>query len=616
MELVTHLAYQLGSVWQAEIASGGYARVGYIPPMPYRTHMIGELAYEKPPAPVQVAGWVQGVRDHGGLLFVDLRDRDGIIQLVVHPTSAAYQLAGSLPRESVISARGQLVAREPGTENPDIASGSIEIQVAGIDLLGSAKTPPFTPVDEGVDEALRLAYRYLDLRKPRLQNNLAVRHQVMQAMRHVLDMRDFCEVETPILTRSTPEGARDFLVPARNTPGEFYALPQSPQLFKQLLMVAGLERYYQIARCFRDEAVRADRQPEFTQLDVELSFCDEDEVISLTEAVMAQVFVATGYEVSAPPYPRISYAESMARFGVDRPDIRFAMEITDISELVADSPFRVFQNTLRSGGVVRGLVASSAGERFPRAAYDQMTELVKEAGAGGLVWANITPNGWKGPVAKVVPALEQAAINQQLGAVVGDTVFIVADTEEVCATALGRLRLELAERLEIDRPGHAPVWVVEFPMFAYNQEANRWQAEHHPFTRPIGDLADPGSVSSAAYDLVLDGQEIGGGSLRIHDTDQQQAVLEVLGMEAAEAEERFGFLLQALQYGAPPHGGIALGIDRIASIICGEDSIREVIAFPKTSTGQDPLTGAPAEVDEKQLRELGLSLRANKPKTS
>jgi len=423
----------------------------------------------------------------------------------------------------------------------------------------------------------------------------------------VLNARDFLEVETPLLTRSTPEGARDFLVPARTAPGSFYALPQSPQLFKQLLMIGGLERYYQVVRCFRDEDSRADRLPEFTQLDVELSFVEEEDVIEVMEAVMATVFERASFDVAPPPWPRMCFAEAVGRFGSDRPDTRFGLELHDISEAVASSEFKVFAGAIAAGGVVKGI---NAGAReLPRSELDALTELARQHGAKGLVWAFVNPDGWRSPIAKFLTPQEISAVNERLGASPGDLLLIVADAPATAAQALGALRLELARRFDLIPGGrHDILWVVDFPMFTWHPEEQRWDATHHPFTAPTGDLDDPGSALSRAYDLVLDGAELGGGSIRNHRRDVQERVFGLLGIGAEEAQARFGFLLDALRYGAPPHGGIAMGVDRIVAILAGRDTIREVIAFPKAASGADPLTGAPAPVEPEQLRELGLRL--------
>ncbi|HUZ29290.1 MAG TPA: aspartate--tRNA ligase [Solirubrobacteraceae bacterium] len=578
-------------------------------PNRYRDAWCGELTAERAGTQARVAGWVNRRRDHGGLIFIDLRDRTGIVQLVFHPEQAeTHAAAHRLRSEDVLSASGVVRRREPENVNPALPTGEVELSVEGFELLADAETPPF-PLDEGdtVDESLRLRHRALDLRRTPMQEALAQRHRVITTMREVLNGRDFLEIETPDLTRSTPEGARDYLVPARIQPGSFYALPQSPQLFKQLLMIGGLERYYQIARCFRDEDTRADRQPEFTQLDLEMGFVDEDDVIDCMESVMGAVFEREGFAVPSPPWLRMTFAEAVSRYGVDRPDTRFSLELHDVGEVLRATEFKVFAGALASGGVVRGI---NAGAReLSRADLDGLTELAKQHGAKGLVWAFVEDGGWRSPVAKFLSPQEIDAINAALEAGPGDLLLMVADEVTTVGQALSALRMEIARRFDlIDHSRHDVLWIVEFPAFFWDAEGGRWQAAHHPFTAPRGDLSDPGTVSSRAYDLVLDGSEIGGGSIRIHEREVQQRVLELLGIGPEEAQERFGFLLDAMRYGAPPHGGIAMGIDRIVAALAGRDSIRDVIAFPKAASGADPLTGAPAPVDPAQLRELGLRL--------
>jgi aspartyl-tRNA synthetase len=581
-------------------------------PNGFRDRWCGSLALADTGESVRVAGWVHRRRDHGGLIFIDLRDRSGIVQLVFHPENAAeaHAAAHRLRSEYVISAAGTVAAREPQNVNPNLATGEIELAVSGLDILAESDTPPF-PLDEDVpvDETLRLRHRAVDLRRPAMTEALTIRHRVCHTMREVLNERDFLEIETPDLTRSTPEGARDFLVPSRTAPGSFYALPQSPQLFKQLLMVGGLERYYQIARCFRDEDSRADRLPEFTQLDIEMSFVDEDDVIECMEAIMTAVFERESFASAPPPWPRMKYAEAIDRFGIDRPDTRFGLELVDLGDVLAGTAFKVFSGALASGGVVKGL---NAGAReLPRSELDSLTELAKHHGAKGLVWAFVQDGEerWRSPIAKFLSADELEGVTQRLDAAPGDLLLIVADAPAITAQVLAALRLELARRFELIPEGrHDLLWVTDFPAFEWSEEEQRWQATHHPFTMPTGDLSDPGSLLSRAYDLVLDGSEIGGGSIRINDIGLQRRVFELLGISAEEAQARFGFLLDAFRYGAPPHGGIAMGIDRIVAILGGRETIRDVIAFPKAASGADPLTGAPAPVDLAQLRELGLRL--------
>ncbi|MGI8430116.1 MAG: aspartate--tRNA ligase [Solirubrobacteraceae bacterium] len=582
------------------------------PPRPnrYRDAWCGQLTAPRAETSARVAGWVHRRRDHGGLIFIDLRDRSGIVQLVFHPESApeAHREAHALRSEDVLTANGTVTRREPQNVNPKLATGEIELSVGELEILADADTPPF-PLDEEVpvEEALRLKHRALDLRRAPMLEALALRHRVVATIRGVLDARDFLEVETPFLTRSTPEGARDFLVPARTEPGSFYALPQSPQLFKQLLMIGGLERYYQIVRCFRDEDSRADRLPEFTQLDLEMAFVQEDDVIETIEAVIGEVFAREGFAVPPPPWPRIKFAEAVGRYGSDRPDTRFGLELRDLSEAVAHSGFGVFAGALSAGGVVRGI---NAGAReLPRSELDALTELAKRHGAKGLVWAFAQEEGWRSPIAKFLQAAEIVAVNERLQAAPGELLLIVADQPKTANQVLGALRTELAKRFALIPAGaHDIRWVVEFPMFLWHPEEQRWDAEHHPFTAPTGDLDDPASLLSRSYDLVLDGNEIGGGSIRNHRREVQQRVFELIGLDQEQAQSRFGFLLDALRYGAPPHGGIAMGIDRIVALLAGRENIREVIAFPKATSGADPLTGAPAPVDSAQLRELGLRL--------
>jgi aspartyl-tRNA synthetase len=589
---------------------------------PYRDTWAGDLGAAQAGASTRVCGWVNTRRDHGGLIFVDLRDRSGIVQLVFHPENGAelFAAAERLRAEYVVSVVGAVIEREPGQINPNLATGQIEIQVADMRLLAESQTPPFPLDGDGdLDEMLRLRHRTLDLRRRPMVDALVLRHEVVRTIRETLSDEDFLEVETPILTRSTPEGARDFLVPSRLQPGNFYALPQSPQLFKQLLMVAGYERYFQIARCFRDEDLRADRQPEFTQLDLEMSFVEEDDVIDVNERLMAKVFELGGLDIQAPPYLRMSYDEAMLRFGSDRPDTRFGLEITDVSDHLRGSEFKVFSAVLNRShprGVVRAI---NAGQReVARKELDELTEFAKRHGAAGLVWAFVLDDGsWRSPIAKFLSAEEIAAVTGALGAQPGDLLLAVSDSEPTAAGALGALRMELAARWDLVPAGrHDVLWIVDFPMFGYNEDEGRWDALHHPFTAPTAptgntaaDLAatgDPGVWRSRAYDLVVDGWELGGGSIRIHDPAVQSQVFAAIGLDEDEAQRRFGFLLEALRYGAPPHGGIAFGIDRIVALLAGRDSIRDVIAFPKTASGSDPLTGAPAPVDDKQLREVGL----------
>jgi aspartyl-tRNA synthetase len=555
---------------------------------------------------VRVAGWVHRRRDHGGLIFIDVRDRTGLLQLVFRPEEApdAHAAAGKLRGEDVITVSGELVRRDEGAINPELPTGDVEVVAAELEQLADAETPPFQiDEDDPVGEELRLRYRYLDLRKDRMRDNIELRHRVVKEIRDFLSDEGYLEIETPILTRSTPEGARDFLVPSRLAPGSWYALPQSPQLFKQLLMIGGFERYFQIARCFRDEDFRADRQPEFTQLDMELAFVEEEDIYEVVDRLFQRVLAVAGIEVSV-PFDRVPYDEAMLRYGSDRPDRRLGVEIVDVTEIFRSSEFKVFSGA----PVIRALKAT--GE-FPRSRFDALTEKAQSLGAKGLAWAVVEGDGgWRSPIAKFLSEDEIARANEALGATEGDAILIVADKPEVAARVLGGLRPEVGQKPE----GHDIFWVTEFPAFEWDEEEKRWDAAHHPFTSPSGDLdADPGAWRSRAYDVVFDGWELGSGSIRISDPEIQQKVFDVIGIGPEEAKERFGFLLEALTYGAPPHGGVAFGIDRIVALLAGATSIRDVIGFPKAASGADPLTGAPAPVDAHQLRELGVRVIAEPP---
>ena len=583
----------------------------------YRDTWCGEVLGERVDSEARVAGWVHRRRDHGGLIFIDLRDRTGLLQLVFHPDSSgeAFELAHRLRAEDVLSAAGTVVRRSEETVNPEMLTGEVELRVGAAELLADADTPPFQV--EGfsgeVGEDARLRHRYLDLRREQMRDALALRHRVTMAIREFLDGEGYLDVETPVLTRSTPEGARDFLVPSRLQQGSFYALPQSPQLFKQLLMVAGFERYYQIARCFRDEDLRADRQPDFTQLDIEMSFVGVDDVIEANERLLAHVFERVGGPRLELPMRRLPYDEAISRFGSDRPDTRFGLELVDLADALAETEFKVFRSVIDSGGAVRGI---NAGAReLPRSALDGLISRAQELGAKGLVWAFREGEGWRSPTAKFLSAQELAALNERLGAEEGDLLLVVADRPKVANAVLGQLRLDLAAEFGLILAGSEDLlWIVDWPLMEENDEGG-WDPLHHPFTGPAGDFdpGDPGAVRALAYDVVWNGQEMGGGSIRISDSALQGKVFAALGIDEAEAEARFGFLLEALRYGAPPHGGIAYGLDRIVQRLAGAESIRDVIAFPKTASGADALTGAPAPVDEDQLREVGLQLRAQKP---
>ncbi|HEY4778979.1 MAG TPA: aspartate--tRNA ligase [Solirubrobacterales bacterium] len=586
-------------------------------PNAYRDTWCGKVLGDRVDSEARVAGWVHRRRDHGGLIFIDLRDRTGIVQLVFHPDSsgAAFETAHRLRAEDVLTASGSVVRRSAETVNPELPTGEVELKVASAELLADAETPPFQI--EGfsgeVGEDARLRHRYLDLRREGMREALMLRHRVTAAMREFLDAEGFVDVETPVLTRSTPEGARDFLVPSRQQQGSFYALPQSPQLFKQLLMVAGFERYYQVARCFRDESTRADRQAEFTQLDVEMSFVDGEDIIAVNERLLAHVFERAGGPEIELPMQRMCYDEAIGRFGTDRPDLRFGLELVDLGDALRETEFKVFRSVLDGGGSIRGI---NAGRReLPRSELDKLISRAQELGAKGLVWAFREGEGWRSPTAKFLSAAELADLNQRLGAEEGDLLLLVADQRSVTDAVLGQMRIDLAERFGmIDEDDHKLVWIVDWPLMEWNAEEQRWDSLHHPFTAPAGefDPEDPGAARAVAYDVVWNGQELGGGSIRIHDAAVQQQVFAALGIDAETAEARFGFLLEALRYGAPPHGGIAYGVDRIVQRLSGAETIRDVIAFPKTASGFDLLVGAPAPVDEVQVRDLGISLHQRK----
>jgi aspartyl-tRNA synthetase len=586
-------------------------------PNGFRDTWCGQVLGDRVGGEARVAGWVHRRRDHGGLIFIDLRDRTGILQLVFHPEDAggAFELGHKLRAEDVLSVVGSVVERSPETVNPDLPTGAVELKVTSAELLADAETPPFQI--EGfageVGEDARLRHRYLDLRREQMREALVLRHRVTAAMREFLDGEGFLDIETPVLTRSTPEGARDFLVPSRMQQGSFYALPQSPQLFKQLLMVAGFERYYQVARCFRDEDLRADRQPDFTQLDIEMSFVEVDDVLEVNERLLAHVFGRVGGPSLQLPLRRLPYDEAISRYGTDRPDTRFGIELVDLDDILAGTEFKVFASVIGGGGTVRGI---NAGRReMPRSALDGLISRAQELGAKGLVWAFREGDGWRSPTAKFLSAEELSALNERLGAEEGDLLLVVADKPKVANAVLAQLRLDLAVEFGLIPEGSDDLlWIVDWPLMEANDEGG-WDPLHHPFTAPVAgfDPASPGEARAQAYDLVWNGQEMGGGSIRISDAGLQGKVFAALGIDEAEAEARFGFLLEALRYGAPPHGGIAYGLDRLVQRLADADSIRDVIAFPKTASGADALTGAPAPVDEPQLREVGLQLRAKLP---
>ncbi|MEK7878694.1 MAG: aspartate--tRNA ligase [candidate division NC10 bacterium] len=583
-----------------------------------RSHSCGALRGEGVGQSATLMGWAARRRDHGGLIFIDLRDREGLTQCVFNPATSreAHAKAESVRNEFVLAVKGVVNARPPGTLNPRLATGAIEVQVAEVRILNEAKPLPFPLEDEDegeVDETVRLKYRYLDLRRPRVFRNFVIRDQVCRAVRDYLHAHGFLEIETPFLTRSTPEGARDFLVPSRLSRGSFYALPQSPQLFKQLFMVAGFERYFQIVRCFRDEDLRKDRQPEFTQIDIETSFLDRDDFLPIMEGMVAEIFRGVkGIELPV-PFPRFSWTEAVERYGSDKPDLRCELELRDLSELFRGGEFRAFSQALAGGGVVEGLRVPGAGG-MSRKELDDLPAEAKTLGAQGLVWAKVTGGGFQSPVARFLDPHREPLLDRLNGRE-GDLLLLVGGAMPLTAQVLGRLRVNLAHRFGLvsGDPAYRPAWVVDFPLLEYNDEEKRWQAMHHPFTAPrdedIGLLSnDPGRARAKAYDLVLNGQEIGGGSIRIHQRWLQQRLFDLVGIGETEAWARFGFLLEALEFGAPPMGGIAFGLDRIVAIVAGEESIREVIAFPKTQKGTCPLTDAPSSVSPAQLGELGIRL--------
>ncbi|SFF64492.1 aspartyl-tRNA synthetase [Planifilum fulgidum] len=586
----------------------------------HRTHGCGELTRAVVGQKVVLNGWVHKRRDLGGLIFIDLRDRSGVVQIVCNPeiSPEAAKAADRVRSEYVLAVRGTVVERSPETVNPKMATGEIEVQCESLVVLNEAKTPPFPIQDDlDVEESVRLKYRFVDLRRPGMQRTLMLRHRAMQAVRSFLDRNGFVEVETPMLTRSTPEGARDYLVPSRVQPGSFYALPQSPQIFKQLLMVSGMERYFQIVRCFRDEDLRADRQPEFTQIDIEVSFMPLEPFISLMEEMVAELFEKTiGAKVER-PFPRITYREAMERYGTDKPDLRFGMELVDLSEAVRNSSFKVFSGTVERGGRVKAInVKGAAG--WSRKEISRWEEEAKNLGAKGLAWIAHRDEGLKGPVAKFLSDAEWAKIRELTSCEPGDLLLCVADEQPLVEEVLGELRLRLGRELGlIDSGSFRFAWITEFPLLEYDEEDGRYYAMHHPFTMPVEEdipllETDPGKVRAQAYDLVLNGYEIGGGSRRIHRREVQEAMFRALGISQEEARNKFGFLLEAFEYGAPPHGGIAFGFDRIVMLLAGCSNLRDCIAFPKTASGSCLLTGAPAPVDENQLKELHIAVTDNK----
>ncbi len=590
--------------------------------MDMRTHRCGEVGISDAGDDVVVMGWVRTHRDHGRVVFLDLWDREGMIQIVADPrvSSGAYETAQELRSEYVVAVRGEVRARPAGTENTALRTGAVEVAAREIEVLNEARVPPF-PLGEGtrVDEGVRARYRYLDLRQGYLQRNLRLRHKAIRAMRAALDREAFVEVETPVLTRSTPEGARDYLVPSRVHPGTFYALPQSPQQMKQLLMVGGVDRYYQIARCFRDEDLRTDRQPEFTQLDLEMSFVDQDDVLALMEAVIHEAVHAVRPDLALPtPFPRLTHAEAIARYGTDKPDMRWGMSLVDLTDVLEESEIRIFRQAVREGGAIKG-IRVSGGASFERAELEHLQTLSRREGADGVIWFAIDEDRVRSPVARYLSPEMVARIRARMKADVGDLMLVVAGDSATVARTLDQLRREMGNRLGLDDEGTlAFAWVVDFPLFRWDEANRRWGAEHHPFTRPKQeDLPwlerDPGRVRADCYDLVCNGWELGSGSIRIHRRSLQARVLDLMGYTPERAEVAFGHLLQALEFGAPPHGGIAVGVDRLVALLAETDTLRDVIAFPKNRQAVDPMMSAPSPVPCDQLEALGIRVSESEP---
>lgn len=593
--------------------------------MTKRTHPCGEVAEQAIGQQVVLKGWVQKRRDLGGLIFVDLRDRSGIVQIVFNPdiSQDALVIADKLRNEFVVEVVGEVVARQDAQVNPNMATGRIEVQASQVTIINEAKNPPFAIENQSdVSEDLRLKYRYLDLRRPVMYETFKMRSEVTKSIRRFLDEEAFIEVETPILTKSTPEGARDYLVPSRVHEGEFYALPQSPQLFKQMLMVSGFEKYYQIARCFRDEDLRADRQPEFTQIDMEMSFMSMEDILEMNERMMTKMMKdVKGLDIVT-PFPRMKYSEAMDRFGSDKPDVRFGLELQDVSQLVAQSSFKVFAGAVESGGQVKAINVKGAADNYSRKDIDALGEFAGRYGAKGLAWLKVDADGLKGPIAKFFEGEAGEQLAQTLQAEAGDLLLFVADKKSVVADALGALRMKLGKELElIDESQFAFLWVIDWPLFEYDEQEGRYYAAHHPFTMPfVEDIGlmdtDPINVRAQAYDLVLNGYELGGGSLRIFEREVQEKMFSLLGFSKEEATAQFGFLLEAFEYGTPPHGGIALGLDRLVMLLAGRTNLRDTIAFPKTASASDILTKAPSPVSEAQLKDLSLAISLQKNQKS